>query len=126
MIHHVSLGSNDLSRSKQFYDAVMPVIGLRCLESDQDEVTYGTGVFLLSLVRPKNGQNATPGNGVHVAFGARTRAMVDEFHRTAISHGALDAGAPGLRPEYDAHYYGAFVLDPDGTKIEAVTYSAQP
>jgi predicted lactoylglutathione lyase len=51
--------------------------------------------------------------------------MVDEFHATALKHGGRSDGAPGIRPEYDAHYYGAFVFDPDGNKIEAVSYSAE-
>jgi catechol 2,3-dioxygenase-like lactoylglutathione lyase family enzyme len=51
--------------------------------------------------------------------------MVDAFYRAALAHGGRDAGAPGLRPVYDENYYGAFVLDPDGNKIEAVTYSAK-
>ena len=62
--------------------------------------------------------------GTHVAFQARDRATVQAFHRVGLENGARDDGAPGLRPEYDAHYYGAFWRDPDGNKIEAVTFSA--
>ena len=69
-----------------------------------------------------NGKPASAGNGVHIAFDAGGRRKVDEFHRVALLHGGSDAGAPGLRPEYDPNYYGAFVLDPDGNKIEAVTH----
>jgi predicted lactoylglutathione lyase len=72
---------------------------------------------------PVEGQPASVGNGVHIAFAAETRTMVDEFYRAALANGGSDAGPPGLRPEYDASYYGAFVRDPDGNKIEAVTFS---
>ena len=65
------------------------------------------------------------GNGAHIAFAAGTRAQVREFHRLALAHGGADAGAPGLRPEYDATYYAAFVRDPDGNKIEAVCFMAE-
>ncbi len=86
---------------------------------------YGITDFLFSLETPVDGKPASPGNGVHVAFRAGDRAMVEEFYRTALAHGGTDDGPPGLRPEYDPNYYGAFVRDPDGNKIEAVTYSAK-
>lgn len=125
MIHHVSVGTNDLSRSRAFYDAVLPVLGLRLLNGSASSADYGVGSFLFSVETPVDGRPATAGNGVHIAFAAGRRAMVDQFHATALGHGGRDAGAPGLRPEYDAHYYGAFVFDPDGNKIEAVTYSSK-
>jgi catechol 2,3-dioxygenase-like lactoylglutathione lyase family enzyme len=68
---------------------------------------------------------ATAGNGSHLAFGAYDRAMVNEFYRIALEHGGLSDGPPGIRREYDKHYYGAFVRDPDGNKVEAITYSSQ-
>lgn len=125
MIHHLSLGTNDIERARAFYDPVLAVIGLRPIGNYENSADYGTGDFLLSLENPFDGKEASPGNGVHVAFQARDRAMVEEFHRTALAHGGTDDGAPGLRPRYDANYYGAFVRDPDGNKIEAVTYSAK-
>ena len=68
------------------------------------------------------GTGAKPKGGPHVAFAVETRAEVDAFHRAAISAGGRDNGAPGLRPEYHPHYYGAFVFDPDGNNIEAVCH----
>ena len=62
---------------------------------------------------------------MHVAFQAPDRETVRRFHRTAIENGGTDEGEPGLRPQYNANYYGAFVRDPDGNKIEAVTYTAR-
>ncbi|GJD48325.1 hypothetical protein OPKNFCMD_1043 [Methylobacterium crusticola] len=124
MIHHLSLGTNDVARARAFYDAVLAVLGLRLIKQDAGGIHYGTGDILLSLVTPVDGRPAAPGNGVHVAFQARDQAMVRAFHGTALAHGGSEDGPPGLRPEYNAHYYGAFVRDPDGNKIEAVTHSA--
>lgn len=124
MIHHVSLGTNDVARARSFYDPIMRLLGLRLLQASGRAADYGVGDILFSLEVPVDGRPATVGNGVHVAFQAYDRAMVDEFHRLALELGGTSDGAPGLRPVYDAHYYGAFVRDPDGNKIEAVTYSA--
>lgn len=126
MIHHLSLGTNDAARARRFYDPVLAVLGLRLLADREGSLDHGVSRFLFSLEKPTNGESATAGNGVHIAFEAADRAMVDRFHRTALAHGGVDAGPPGLRPEYDPNYYGAFVLDPDGNKIEAVTFTAMP
>ena len=125
MIHHLSLGTNDLRKARAFYDPVLAVLGLRLLKQDDKSLDYGVGAVLFSLETPVNGKPASPGNGVHIAFMAEEPDMVDEFHRVALAHGGTDDGAPGLRPEYNAHYYGAFVRDPDGNKLEAVTHSAR-
>jgi catechol 2,3-dioxygenase-like lactoylglutathione lyase family enzyme len=125
MIHHVSVGTNDLQCAKRFYDAVLPVVGLRLLKSSEDAAHYGVGEIIFSVQQPVNGKPATAGNGVHIAFPVRTRVMVDAFHAEGLRSGGRSDGAPGLRPEYDANYYGAFVCDPDGNKVEAVTFSAK-
>lgn len=124
MIHHVSVGSSDLARSRAFYQAVIPLLGYRLISEDEQSLNYGAGDVAFSVERPLDQQPATGGNGTHIAFKARDRAAVDAFHREGLARGGRDAGAPGLRPEYDANYYGAFLMDPDGNKVEAVTYSA--
>lgn len=124
MIHHLSLGTDDLARARAFYDPVMRELGLRRTFDSEDAVGYGAGITSFSLNRPANGAAADPGNGVHVAFEVESRAAVDAFYRTALANGGTDDGAPGLRPEYDANYYAAFVRDPDGHKIEALTFLA--
>jgi catechol 2,3-dioxygenase-like lactoylglutathione lyase family enzyme len=124
MIHHLSVGTNDVARAKAFYDAVLGVLGMRVLQQSERAVDYGVSTLLFSVETPVENGPATVGNGVHIAFAAEHRSMVDDFHRVALANGGTDAGAPGLRPQYDAHYYGAFVRDPDGNKIEAVTFSA--
>ncbi|MXP63658.1 VOC family protein [Roseomonas sp. M0104] len=125
MIHHVSLGTSDVGRARAFYDPVLAVVGFRLIRQDGEAVHYGTGEILFSLVVPVDGRPASPGNGVHVAFAAQDKAMVQAFHRAALAHGGSEDGAPGLRPEYNANYYAAFVRDPDGNKLEAVTHSSR-
>ena len=125
MIHHLSFGTNDVARARAFYDPVMAVLGLRLMGRADTALDYGVSSFVLSLETPSDGKPASPGNGVHIAFAAQDRAMVDRFHAVALANGGTDAGAPGLRPKYDAHYYGAFVFDPDGNKLEAVTHAAE-
>lgn len=124
MLHHVSLGTADLDRARIFYDAVMQPLGLTRTLDVEDAVGYGAGITVFSLNLPADGQPAVPGNGVHIAFEVEKRALVDAFFDIAIAHGAVGDGAPGLRPQYDDHYYAAFVRDPDGNKIEALTFAA--
>jgi catechol 2,3-dioxygenase-like lactoylglutathione lyase family enzyme len=123
MIHHVTFGTNDVERAQRFYDPLMELVGLRRLKLNEGGVHYGTGEILFSLVTTVNGKPATAGNGAHVAFQARDRAMVKKFYELALKNGGRSDGEPGLRPDYDVNYYGGFVFDPDGNKIEAVTLS---
>lgn len=125
MLSHVSLGTNDAARAAAFYDPVLAVLGIRKHAQRDGSIDYSSATIGFSLEKPNDGGPATVGNGVHVAFIAESRGQVDEFHRLALAHGGSDAGPPGLRPEYDAHYYGAFVRDPDGNKIEAVCFLAK-
>ena len=125
MIHHVSVGASDVERARAFYDPLMELVGLRLTFEDDRSFGYGAGDTVFSVETPENGAPATAGNGVHVAFAAKDRATVDEFHRVALANGGEDAGAPGPRPNYDANYYAAFVRDPEGNKIEAVTFVAK-
>lgn len=124
MLHHLSLGTADIDRARAFYDPVMQELGFRRTFEADDAIGYGAGITVFSLNRPADGGAASPGNGVHVAFEVERRAAVDSFFQVAIANGGVEDGAPGLRPEYDAHYYAAFVLDPDGNKIEALTFTA--
>lgn len=125
MIHHVSVGTNDVARARRFYDAVLPIIGLTPFHGSETAVDYGSGHTVFSIETPLDGQPASVGNGSHVAFSAEDRAMVDAFYEAALAHGGTSDGPPGVRREYDDHYYGAFVRDPDGNKIEAVTFMAK-
>ncbi len=125
MIHHISVGSNDIGRAEPFYTAVLAVVGWRLIDRDATSLDYGTSTVQLSVETPVDGNCATPGNGVHIAFAAQGRAEVDRFHEIALQMGGVCAGKPGIRSAYDRDYYGAFVRDPDGNKLEAVTFSAE-
>ena len=123
MLDHVSIPVADLGRAAGFYDAVLVTIGLRRRKERPGAIGYGlesrpAPVFWL-LARAGEG-SASPGTGLHVSFHAPDRSSVDAFHETALRCGGKDAGSPGLRPHYTMPFYGAFVLDLDGFKIEAV------
>ncbi|MES2643488.1 MAG: VOC family protein [Myxococcota bacterium] len=120
-LHHVSVGVRDLARARAFYDPLLALVGLGVLGADDLSVDYGARHICFSLETPVDGAQATAGNGVHIAFEAPDHAAVRAFHEQAIRTGGRDAGPPGPRPEYGPHYYGAFVYDLDGNKIEAMT-----
>ena len=123
MFSHVTLGTTDSARSEKFYDAVMAVLGHPVLFKASDTAAYGTPTGpKVFIVRPFDGKPALAGNGVHVAFGVADRATVDAFHQAALSHGGTCEGPPGLRPHYHPNYYGAYVRDPDGNKLQAVCH----
>lgn len=124
VIHHVSLGVNDLDRARAFYDAVLPEIGLRYIKQSERIVGYGLTDVIFSLEKPSDGGRASAGNGTHIAFRAGRRDVVDACHRKGVAAGGTCSGAPGVRAQYDAHYYAAFLQDPDGNKIEIVTFAA--
>jgi catechol 2,3-dioxygenase-like lactoylglutathione lyase family enzyme len=123
MLDHVSIPVADLDRAAAFYDAVLAEIGLARRKQRPGAIGYGpttrpAPVFWL-LQRADRG-SAEPGLGLHLSFEAPDRTSVDAFFALAIERGGRDAGAPGLRPEYTSPFYGTFVIDPDGFKIEAV------
>jgi catechol 2,3-dioxygenase-like lactoylglutathione lyase family enzyme len=124
VISHVSVGVRDVDVAAAFYDNVLATLAIKRIKPvlvDNKLVALGYGQywpqFWIGL--PDNGRAASAGNGAHFAFSAKSPAQVDEFYRVAMAHGATDAGAPGPRPQYVPSYYGAFVIDPDGNKIEA-------
>lgn len=127
MLHHVSLGTNDLPRARAFYVPVLATLGMELFYEDKNSINFGSGslsTLTFSVEKPFNNKPASAGNGVHIAFLAEGRAAVDAFYRVALEHGAADDGAPGIRTMYDPHYYAAFVYDLEGNKIEALTYAA--
>lgn len=125
MLHHVSVGVRDVERAAKFYDAVLGVLGYkRIMEFLPYAVGYGEDSPQFWVQLPHNQQVASAGNGVHISFIARTRDQVDRFHDTAMELGAQNAGEPGPRPLYSPDYYGAFVFDFDGNKVEATLLRA--
>jgi catechol 2,3-dioxygenase-like lactoylglutathione lyase family enzyme len=121
MIHHVSLGVSDLERAAAFYDAVLTPLGYRrTFEVEGVAIAYGEKLPEFWIGRPLDASRpVSAGNGTHIAFAAPSRDAIAQFHVAALDNGAADEGAPGPRPQYGPDYYGAFVRDPDGNKIEA-------
>jgi len=126
MLHHVSVGVRDVERAAKFYDAVLSALGYkRVMEFMPYAVAYGEKHPSFWVQLPHNQQAATVGNGVHIGFIARSKDAVHRFHSSALAQGGTDDGAPGPRPDYGPDYYGAFVIDLDGNKLEA-TLTATP
>lgn len=119
IIHHVSIGTNDFERAAAFYDVVLVPLGCQRILEFPGAVAYGKQYPEFWVQSPIDGAPAAPGNGSHIALIAPSREAVDAFHALALSAGAKDEGAPGLRPDYGPGYYGAFVRDLDGHKLEA-------
>ena len=119
MIDHVSIGVRSIGTAKRFYDAALKPLGYVCLSEGEGSLGYGQGTIALWISSAK--RPVAPGmeSGLHFCFSAPTRKSVDAFYAAAISAGGRDNGAPGLRAEYGASYYAAFVIDPDGYRIEA-------
>ncbi len=125
IISHVSLGTNDFAKAAAFYDAVLETLGCRRVMEFPETIAYGKAYAEFWLHPPLNDQTATAGNGTHISFVADTKAAVDQFHAAALAAGAQDEGAPGPREAYGAPYYGCFVRDLDGHKIEATYWDAE-
>jgi catechol 2,3-dioxygenase-like lactoylglutathione lyase family enzyme len=124
MFSHITLGTNDIERARRFYAPVMATLGIEQPFSLPRTLVFGELAGLkLFIVSPFDGGAAGHGNGTHAALLAPNHAAVDAFHAAALTHGGSDEGAPGPRPRYHAHYYGAYVRDPDGNKLQAVCHS---
>jgi catechol 2,3-dioxygenase-like lactoylglutathione lyase family enzyme len=120
MLHHLSFAVADLARSAAFYDATLATLGYTRVWSQSTGIGYGrAGGGDEFAIKLGNGI-VVPGSGFHVAFAAPSREAAVRFHAAALAHGGKDNGAPGPRPNYGEHYFAAFVLDPDGYRIEAV------
>jgi catechol 2,3-dioxygenase-like lactoylglutathione lyase family enzyme len=113
------VGTNDFDRAVAFYDPLLATLGCRQLMSHPGAVAYGKVYPEFWVQTPYDGQPASVGNGFHVGFFAESKAQVDAFYQAALAQGAQDEGPPGARPDYGEPYYGCFVRDPDGHKIEA-------
>jgi catechol 2,3-dioxygenase-like lactoylglutathione lyase family enzyme len=124
MIDHLSLGVNDLAKSRAFYEAALKPLGFRPVMEFPGMVGFGPSPEepRFWIGRPDGGRWANACPGSHVCFEASSRALVDAFHRAARRAGGRDNGKPGLRPEYHPHYYGGFIIDPDGHHIEAACH----
>jgi catechol 2,3-dioxygenase-like lactoylglutathione lyase family enzyme len=120
MLHHVSVGVAGVARAAEFYDAVLGALGYkRTAQYLPYAIGYGEGVSEFWIQLPQDNNPAIAGNGAHFGFRAGSQDAVHRFHEVALASGGTDNGAPGPRPNYGPDYYGAFVIDPFGNKIEA-------
>jgi len=124
MIDHISIGVHDIARAKRFYDAVLKPLGYECLSEGEGSLGYGRDAVALWIGAAERPVPPDDKSGLHVCFAAPTRNSVDTFHQAALVSGGRDNGKPGLRADYGSDYYAAFVVDPDGYRIEA--YCGQP
>lgn len=124
MLDHLSIGVSDLERAGAFYDEVLGALGYARLFTHPRAIGYGPpGARDEAFALLRCGDEArAPGAGCHIALAAPSRETVDAFHAAAMRAGAVDEGAPDLRPQYGEHYYAAFVRDPDGYRLEAVCH----
>lgn len=129
MFSHVFVGVTDFERALAFYRALMPVLGIheRFCEPDRPWAGWQSNpeprpLFLIG--KPYDGRPHEVGNGQMVAFQARSRQVVDQAYAIALANGGKHEGAPGVRPEYHANYYGAYFRDTEGNKVSVACHSA--
>ena len=121
MLDHLGLDVTDYERSKAFYEHALAPLGIGLVMEPVEGVGgFGEGGMPYFWIGRRD---RPPQTGVHVAFAASSREQVDAFHAAALAAGARDNGGPGMREIYHPHYYGAFVLDPDGNNVEAVCHT---
>ena len=121
MLDHLSIHITDLDASVTFYDRVLGALGINRSFSIPGIAAYGQMFFW--LYAGKSGETPTP-DRQHIAFKANARAAVDAFYQAALANGGQDNGAPGIRSNYHPNYYAAYVIDPDGYKLEAVCHNS--
>ena len=120
MFDHISFGVRDIKRAKAFYDAALGPLGYACLSEGADSLGYGKDGVAFWLSATELPVAADPKSGLHVCFSAPSRESVARFHAAALANGGRDNGKPGIRADYAPNYYAAFVIDPDGYRLEAL------
>lgn len=125
ILSHISIGTNNFERAVAFYDRLLPTLGCQRIMEHPGAVAYGKQYPEFWVQTPIDGQPATIGNGTHIGFIAPTKEAVHAFYEAALAAGGIDEGAPGPRPDYGDPYYGCFVRDLDGHKIEASYWDTQ-
>ena len=119
MFDHVSIGVSDVKRAGKFYDAVLKPLGVTRLSDGEASLGYGEKEPALWVQAANKPVKPDMESGLHFCFTAKSRAAVDAFHAAALKTGGTDNGKPGVRADYGPKYYAAFVIDPDGYRIEA-------
>lgn len=122
---HVTVGTNDLAKAREFYDNVLGKLGFKRIADLGDNGSiWGVDKPSFFVLKPANGQPATVGNGVTVSFEAQNRTQINAFHDAALTAGAKDEGAPGPR-DWAANAYAAYVRDLDGNKLAVYSFTAE-
>ncbi len=124
MIDHISVGVRDLERAAHFYERTLAPLGLSRLVTRPATIGFGKGYSECWINLRADMAVVASHSGNHICFRARSTAEVDAFHAAALEAGGMSDGAPGLRPHDRVRYYAAYVVDPDGNRIEAVTFPA--
>ncbi|TFV76544.1 VOC family protein [Bradyrhizobium frederickii] len=122
MIDHISVGVSDLERAARFYEATLAALGLARLVARPRTVGFGKAYPEFWINLRENMAPVARESGAHICLRAKTTDEVDAFHAAALAAGGTSDGAPGIRPHDRVRYYAAFVVDPDGNRIEAVTF----
>jgi catechol 2,3-dioxygenase-like lactoylglutathione lyase family enzyme len=123
MIDHISIAVRDLKKSELFYTALLMPLGMEKLrEWPEGAIGFGKKYPEFWINRRSDMDRVAADSGVHICLRAPDTAAVDTFHAAALKAGGTSDGAPGLRTRYHDNYYAAFVRDPDGNRIEAVTF----
>ncbi|MCH2056273.1 MAG: VOC family protein [Thalassotalea sp.] len=118
-ICHASIGTNDLVKAKAFYQPLLATLDIGLVSEYSHALAFGKGYPEFWVQIPFDKQPMSTGNGVHFGFVAKSISQVEAFYRLAIELGAKCNGKPGPRPAYGEPYYGCFVIDPEGNKVEA-------
>jgi catechol 2,3-dioxygenase-like lactoylglutathione lyase family enzyme len=125
MIHHVSIGVKDLAAAKRFYDKALAPLGIKCHAEGDSYLGYGADSADFWVLAVKRPVKADDESGLHFCLKASSRKAVTDFHAAAVKSGGHDNGKPGIRKDYGENYYAAFVVDPEGYRIEAFTESKE-
>ena len=119
MLNHVSIGVRSLATSRRFYDSALGALGYRCLSEDASSLGYGTSQPCFWVLQTEHPVTADPTSGLHFCIDAPDTASVRNFYAAGLKNGGRDNGKPGVRSDYSSDYYAAFLMDPDGYRIEA-------
>ena len=125
MIDHISVAVRDLERAARFYEATLATLGLSRLVTRPATIGFGKTYSEFWINLRASMAPVEEGSGVHICLRAKSSGDVDAFYAAALAAGGRSDGAPGIRPHDRVKYYAAFVKDPDGNRIEAVTFPAE-
>ena len=124
MFEHISIGVRDIARSRAFYDSALQAIGYKRLSASDDSLGYGREAVGLWIGLTDSPVPDDPNSGLHVCFAVPDRESVARFHAAALAAGGRDNGKPGIRADYGPDYFAAYVVDPDGYRLEALHLGA--